>query len=240
MRNTQQMRDLWAPNGPTHNTLKFTFWNGVTVNGDKRMLLALDALDAILRKYGYAPKQDETWGYNNRPITGGSNYSLHAYGIAFDINSRANPYGKRLITNMDRRMIEEIEAIRTTRGVRVWRWGGDWNDNDVQDDSNYDAMHFESQASPAELAAGIAGTTTPQEEDDMYDVNYDRKVLEETNQIVKNLQAVAERDIDTLRPLIIEVLEAVKADDSSATGGAGAVDPDAFVDALANRLTNAA
>ena len=161
MRTTEQMRQLWAPHGPSHNTARFLFWNGVYVNGDRYMVEALTALDRILRKYNYAPKQDETWGYNNRAITGGSRPSLHAYGIAFDINSRSNPYGQRLITNMDRRMVEEIEAIRTTEGRRVWRWGGDWNDDNVQNDSSYDAMHFESQASPRELAAGIDFRNAP-------------------------------------------------------------------------------
>lgn len=212
MRSTQQMRDLWAPHGPSHNTLRFAFWNGVYVRGDGRMYDALKALDAILRRYQYRPKQDETWGYNNRAITGGSRPSLHAYGIAFDINSRANPYGRKLISDMPRAMVEEIEAICTVDGQRVWRWGGDWNDNNKADDDSHDAMHFECQASPAELARGVlvpagaaraapAAPTPQSEEDDMlmwdpvdqkaYAVFGDRKVYIEdlagrTNLIVGN------------------------------------------------------
>ena len=51
---------------------------------------------------------------------------------------------------MPRGMVDEIEAIRTTAGLPVWEWGGDWRTPDT--------MHYEIAASPAELAAGIART----------------------------------------------------------------------------------
>lgn len=156
MRTTAEMRRLWSPPcGDSANDLSFIFWNGVAVGAHVRAASAFDALDAILDAWNYAPKKGQTWAYNCRRITDGSGYSLHAYGIGVDINSLANPYGNRLITDMPRAMVEAIEDIRTKGGVRVWRWGGDWNDDDRQNDPNYDAMHFEIQASPAELAAGI-------------------------------------------------------------------------------------
>ncbi len=92
---------------------------------------------------------------NCRPITGGTKLSLHAFGIAADISWRTNPYGRVLITDMPRAMVEAIEAIRTKSGHRVFRWGGDWNDNNVQDDKPYDAMHFEIVASKTEMSSGI-------------------------------------------------------------------------------------
>jgi hypothetical protein len=92
--------------------------------------------------------------YNCRPITGGTKYSLHAYGIALDINWQANPYGKKLITDMPPDMRAAIKAIRTTGGHQVWRWGGDYS-------GNKDAMHFEVVASPGELASGIDPSTIP-------------------------------------------------------------------------------
>lgn len=58
----------------------------------------------------------------------------------------------------------------------------------------------------------------------------------ESWQRLVNLEAVALRDIEVLKPLLVEVLNAVKADTSPASGGPGAVDADAFVDALAERL----
>jgi hypothetical protein len=51
----------------------------------------------------------------------------HSYGIAADINPSRNPYGKELITDMPRAMVEEIEALRTNSGKQVFRWGGDWD-----------------------------------------------------------------------------------------------------------------
>jgi hypothetical protein len=95
----------------------------------------------------------DTGAYNCRQITGGTNYSLHAYGIAVDLNWSTNPYGRTLVTDMPIGMIEAIEGIRTAGGVQVWRWGGRYS-------NNKDAMHFEVVASPAELARGIQSQTT--------------------------------------------------------------------------------
>jgi hypothetical protein len=160
MRNTAQLRQVWHPPCQRHGPLAFTFWNGVRVGIDGRITEALKALDQCLKAWNYRPKQDETWGYNCRRITGGIGYSLHAYGIAVDVNSRANPYGPRLITDMPGPMVAAIKSIKTKGGHRVWGWGGDYA-------RNKDAMHYEVVASPAELRTGIdwrtvAGTVTTQ------------------------------------------------------------------------------
>lgn len=163
-RTTQQIRDAWGPacRGRTVSTLD-----------------AWRALDASMRKWGYRPKAGQTWGYNCRRITGGSGYSLHAFdpgerfvfwtgvaittAIAGDINSLANPYGPRLVTDMPRGMIDDILAIRTVDGVQVFKWGGYYS-------RNKDAMHFEIVASPAELTRGIDWATVkggkPADEED--------------------------------------------------------------------------
>ena len=172
MRTTSDMRQLWHPPcGDSANDLSFGFWNGVYIAAHVAAAEAYEALDSVLEAWRYAPKKGQTWAHNCRRITGGSGYSLHAYGIAVDINSVANPYGGRLVTDMPRPMVEAIEAIRTKGGARVFRWGGDWDDNNRQDDGSYDAMHFEMQASPAELRQGIdwntvsAARVAPDEED---------------------------------------------------------------------------
>lgn len=164
MRSTQQLRDAWGPPCEIRRAT-FAFWNGTEVTVDSRVLPALRRLNDILARHRYAPKVGETWGYNCRKITGGSGYSLHSYGIALDINSRANPYGPRLVTDMPREMVDSIKAIRTTAGLPVWRWGGEFS-------GSKDAMHFEIVASPAELARGIAGVHSPsvdpeEDEEDM-------------------------------------------------------------------------
>lgn len=148
-----------------------------------RYLTAYAALDARLKKYNYVPRSGVTGAYNCRQITGGTSYSLHAYGpgakftfwngltiatsLAVDINWDKNPYGPSLITDMPRGMIDEIEAIRTNNGKQVWRWGGYYT-------GNKDAMHFEIVCAPADLDSGIPGyivtipvPSNPSGDDDM-------------------------------------------------------------------------
>jgi hypothetical protein len=110
------------------------------------------ALNECLRRHDYRAHPGQTGAYNCRPITGGTGYSLHAYGIAADINWSANPYGRRLVTDMPRAMIADVKAIRANNGARVFRWGGDYR-------GNKDAMHFEVICTPADLATGIRGAT---------------------------------------------------------------------------------
>lgn len=150
MRSTTELRILWAEPCDSRNK--------------KNLDHALRALDMVLEVWQYAPKEGQTWGYNCRRITGGTGYSLHAYGpaglftfwngvrvtlsVAVDINSLANPYGPRLITDMPREMVEAILAIRTNGGHEVFGWGGNYR-------KNKDAMHYEVVCSPSELATGI-------------------------------------------------------------------------------------
>ena len=129
---------------------------------------AFKSLDLSFHAWNYPPRAGETWGYNCRRITGGSGWSLHAYGpdstytfwtgvtvsraVAVDINSISNPYGASLVTDMPRNMIEAILAIRTNSGHQLWGWGGNYS-------GNKDAMHFELLVSPAQLASGINWAT---------------------------------------------------------------------------------
>lgn len=154
-RSTAELRRLYSP----HCTTK---------DRGKGFYDAWAALDICLVGWNYSPRHGETWGYNCRRITGGAGYSLHAYrddqsfkfwngvsvvlAVAVDINSRSNPYGKRLITDMPRPMVDAILAIRTNSGHAVFRWGGYFS-------GNKDAMHFEIVASPAELGSGINWAT---------------------------------------------------------------------------------
>jgi len=159
---------------------------------------AYRALDDVLRKWRYAPERGITGSYVCRAITGGTNYSLHAYAdggpctfwngtrvtmaVAVDINWSRNPYGPKLITDMDRRMVEEICAIRTGNGVQVWGWGGYYS-------GNKDAMHYELRCTPADLRTGIRNTSTPPpQEDDMADP----KVIDQLNRIEARGSALAD------------------------------------------------
>ena len=123
MRSTAELRILWAP-ACTPPFARYTLHGGGVVTVDVLVVDALKALNAVLIDWDYRTRRADTGAYNCRQITGGTNYSLHAYGTAIDINWQTNPYGHHLITDMPIGMIEDIEAIETVGGVQVWRWGG--------------------------------------------------------------------------------------------------------------------
>ena len=132
-----------------------------------------NALSTVLGKHGYVVRKDDTGSYNCRNIGDTNTPSLHSYGIAVDVNWNTNPYKKtpdrRKVrysaagtqdaraaevhagiadTDMTRDMINDVLAIKTTRGERVFDWGGRW-------ETIKDTMHFELDLGPEELAAGI-------------------------------------------------------------------------------------
>jgi hypothetical protein len=102
-------------------------------------------------------RQGDTGAYNCRVITGGRGHSLHAFGIAVDVNWNTNPYraDNVLVTDMPRVMVDNVLRIRTMNGARVFRWGGDYT-------TSKDAMHFEIVCTPDELATGIDWSTVRQ------------------------------------------------------------------------------
>lgn len=149
---TSQLRAAWGPPCGFGST-RFTFWTGVTVTVDKRIAPACKALDDTFKKWGYRPTLPDCGAYVCRQITGGSGYSLHAYGIAIDINWQDNPYSaaNRTVTDMPPAMVAAIETIRTTNGKPVWGWGGHYR-------TIKDPMHYEIVCTPADLATGIKGS----------------------------------------------------------------------------------
>lgn len=135
---------------------------GVKIQVARPMVPAVWELGARFRLHGYELRPGVTGAFNCRKITGGTVMSPHAFGVACDVNWDTNPYNHvKLITDMPRPMIEDIEAIRTTEGVQVWRWGGDWDGRPETPHSSYDAMHFESVATPEQLKAGFVITMDP-------------------------------------------------------------------------------
>ena len=189
MRSTAELRILWAP-ACTAPFARLNLYGEGVVTVDVLIVDAVKALNAVLIDWDYRTRRADTGAYNCRPITGGTNYSLHAYGIAVDLNWQTNPYGRTLVTDMAIGMIEAIEGIRTAGGVQVWRWGGRYS-------NNKDAMHFEVVASPAELARGIQSQTT---------TNTERLIV--TPEDERKIQAM----LDTQGNRIIEFLTAVIAD----------------------------
>ena len=141
--------------------------------------LAMDAFRALgkaLLAAGYQARS--TWVYNCRVIrqtdpAATPRRSLHAYGLAVDIDPRTNPHRRRVHgpiafsaeptqagreadvragragTAFTPAQVAAVEAIRTVDGLQVFGWGGRWR-------SSHDAMHFEIRLTPAELGRGIA------------------------------------------------------------------------------------
>ncbi len=153
MRTTSQLRKIWAP--ACERTLRVvTLHSGAKLSVATEVVEAFQALDGVMQASGYRPRPADTGAFNCRQITGGSAFSLHAYGIAADINWNSNPYRRdnRLVTDMPPDMVAAIKAIRTGNGAPVFRWGGDYR-------SVKDAMHFEVVASRTEIASGIDWAT---------------------------------------------------------------------------------
>jgi hypothetical protein len=89
-------------------------------------------------------KENNTCSFNYRFISGTRIMSMHANGLAIDINPKLNPYTKNGITlpedaiydtdvpgtiSADSRLVEEFKK-------RGWEWGGDWK-------SLKDYQHFQ-------------------------------------------------------------------------------------------------
>lgn len=150
---TSAMRAAWGP--PCVGARMITVPlgdNGARVTIDRRWEHAIRALDMCFTVHNYEVRKADTGCYNCRTITGGTGYSLHAYGLPPDVNWSTNPYGPRLVTDMPPAMILDIEAIRTVDGLTVWRWGGRYS-------GNKDAMHFDPQVTPEQIARGIDWAT---------------------------------------------------------------------------------
>ncbi|HEX5725007.1 MAG TPA: peptidoglycan-binding protein [Longimicrobiaceae bacterium] len=161
MRTTRQLREVWAPACNVPLTSR-TLVPGVRVQVHARTIEAVQALGSVFQAHRYHVRQGDTGAYNCRRITGGTGFSLHAYGIAIDVNWNSNPFRERLVTDMPPEMIQDVYRIRTFQDLPVWRWGGDWDKNPATEHTSYDAMHFEVVASPQELASGIAWSTVAQ------------------------------------------------------------------------------
>lgn len=163
MRSTSQLRKMWEP-ACKRQLQVVALHSGARISVAAEAAEAFRALDSVMHAFAYAPRSGDTGAFNCRPITGGTAFSLHAYGIAADINWNSNPYraDNLLVTDMPDAMVSAIKAICTQGGAPVFRWGGDYT-------NVKDAMHYEVTASPTELGAGIDWASVRQEPPDPND-----------------------------------------------------------------------
>jgi D-alanyl-D-alanine carboxypeptidase-like protein len=90
---------------------------------------------------------DNTSGFNCRYVSGTSRWSMHAYGLAIDVNPVENPYvsGSRIRPPAGRRYVDRSRrrpGMAADGGVLVqafssvgWKWGGHWR-------GSLDYQHF--------------------------------------------------------------------------------------------------
>lgn len=176
-KSTGELRALWRAYECAEDKMVVVPFCGDRIRVAPETVDAWAALASVLTHHGYEVRTGDTDSYNCRTITGGTEKSLHSYGIALDVNWTTNPYkdhlGEREVifsrgvtqadraqdvkrnladTDMTLAMIEDVRRIETTAGDRVFEWGGDWR-------SVKDSMHFELDLGPAELASGIDWST---------------------------------------------------------------------------------
>lgn len=187
---------------------------------------AWDALASIMQAFGYELRADVCGSRACRPITGGKNYSLHAFylkvlillwnlakripgAVACDFNWNTNPYGARLVTDMPRAMVDAICAIRTRSGAQVFRWGGYYS-------GNKDAMHYELVCSAADLETGIDPATvhggfTSEEDDFMASADEILQAIRDgDNNLATNIGDAANNIVGNLRAYIAAVIDPAK------------------------------
>ena len=174
LRSTEALRTAWAADlcATDRMVTRRVLSTNAVIN--PKIADAVAALEQALLATGYQAKW--TTAYSCRAITGGTAPSLHAYGIAVDIDPAENPYqnpttwsvrfsagltravraadvaAKNADTIFTPAQVAAVEAIRTVDGKQVWAWGGRWP-------GLLDTMHFQINVTPPELARGLVPGT---------------------------------------------------------------------------------
>ncbi len=129
---------------------------------------AYRALEQALKAAGYeTPRQSgtyvcrhikDTWEQRQKDAKGidcGSTraWSLHAYGVAIDIDEDHNRFeaGDRYNGWMKKHHVDSVLSIKNTAGEELWEWGGFWD--------TPDRMHFQINQSPR--VAAVDWSTVP-------------------------------------------------------------------------------
>lgn len=99
------------------------------------------AVVQVMESTPYLFRESAGGTYNCRPIGSSGNMSLHAYGIALDLNPKANPQKRPLTHDYPQSFIDRMEGIRAS-GKTALTWGGRWTS------STPDAMHWQIDCHP--------------------------------------------------------------------------------------------
>lgn len=93
---------------------------------------AFELFADLMRKHDYDFREVSGGTYNCRKMAGTDSWSLHAYGIAIDLNPSKNPYGTHT-HNFPQGFIDDVLA------TGLFRWGMDFDD----------PMHWEIDVPPS-------------------------------------------------------------------------------------------
>lgn len=178
---SEQLRRAWSPYECAEERMTplrmFGQW---TTPVNPETVDAWRAFERTLLGAGYQPHR--AWVYNCRQIAGQQTRSLHAYGLAIDIDdaepacnvNRPTPDGRAVCfsaadtteerchdvrrgaadTSFTPEQIGAVEAIQTVDGYQVFSWGGRCR-------TTKHTMHFQIAVTPTELARGISAQTAP-------------------------------------------------------------------------------
>lgn len=191
MTTTSEVRAWWDPACSASRMTTIDYGDqGARITVDSRTVPIWRAVEQIWADHAYPIRRADTGAYNCRRITGGTGYSLHAYGIAVDHNWTTNPYGPVLRTDMPPAAVRAIEALEVD-GQPVLRWGGRYS-------GNKDAMHFEVIVPPAVAERFTGGGLTVADIRELLDAEQDtrRLILTSTRRVLKSEQRTRQRLVD--------------------------------------------
>lgn len=97
------------------------------------------AASEVMTFHAYLFRESAGGTYNCRPP------SLHAYGLALDLNPSKNPMQWPVVTDMPRPFVDAMLSIRAN-GKQALTWGGDWPQSNPPD-----PMHFQVDVAPADV-----------------------------------------------------------------------------------------
>jgi hypothetical protein len=171
LRSTQWLRSAWSDYECAEGRMVPLRIFGTLTPVNPLTRTAFTALEQALRSAGYKPRS--VWNYNCRDIKDQpGRRSLHAYGLALDIDPRCNPHRRGASgparfspSATQRKRCEDVQAgwadtaftpaqvaaaegLQTVDGLQVFAWGGRWA-------SSPDSMHFQINVGPHELRRGV-------------------------------------------------------------------------------------
>lgn len=159
----------------------------------------------------------ECWGYAPRQIRGGTGWSNHASGTAWDFNTADFPQGRRTMTATQRAACRAI--VKAAGGVL--RWGGDYTGSTAVDEQHFEiAPGMVGSLALRTLAAKLAATQ-PVQEDDMQlsDADIDRIATATAAKILGTPLTTMDYSVRPPKPRVGTVLSSLK-DNSNFSSGA--------------------